>query len=107
MSASCKSRGKVIHWDMKLLAPHQIDEPAADYSGLLAEAIECFANLGVIVHLTELDMSVAMWGISADRTWLNHFPVKGRTNWPLMFDADGHPKPALWRVINARPSLGR
>ena len=32
-------------------------------------------------------------------SWLNDFPVKGRTNYPLFFDRDYNEKPIIKKVI--------
>ena len=42
--------------------------------------------------------SVTFWGIADDATWLDHFPVRGRKDWPLLFDAAHRPKPAFEAV---------
>jgi endo-1,4-beta-xylanase len=44
---------------------------------------------------------VTFWGTSDGDTWLNHFPVRGRTNHPLLFDRQLRPKPAFKAVIQA------
>jgi endo-1,4-beta-xylanase len=44
---------------------------------------------------------VTFWGLSDGTTWLNNFPVGGRTNHPLLFDRQMRPKPAYTAVINA------
>lgn len=46
-----------------------------------------------------LDM-VVLWGLSDDRTWLNNFPVPGRTDYPLLFGKDLRAKPAYWAIVN-------
>ncbi len=46
---------------------------------------------------------VTFWGVSDQSSWLNHFPIRGRTNHPLLFDRAGQPKPAFRAVVN----LGR
>ena len=38
---------------------------------------------------------VGFWGTHDGRSWLNDFPVKGRTNYPLLFDRQLQPKPAF------------
>jgi len=134
-----------IQAHITLFAPHQIDEPAPDYRKLLEDAILAYAKLGLIVHITELDISmypyqdlnarvlkeptpellelqakryedvfetcakhsdvvksITTWGVTDDLTWLNEFPVKGRTNWPLVFDGHGNPKPAFWRLVKRK-----
>lgn len=35
---------------------------------------------------------VTFWGISDDLSWKNNWPVKGRTNYPLLFDREQKPK---------------
>ncbi len=46
-----------------------------------------------------LDM-VVMWGVHDGRSWLDNYPVQGRTNAPLLFDRQMMAKPAFWGVIN-------
>ena len=50
---------------------------------------------------------VTFWGVTDGSSWLNNFPVRGRTNYPLLFDREGKPKPAFRAVIGAAPKLGR
>lgn len=47
---------------------------------------------------------VTLWGTSDGDTWLNHFPVRGRTNHPMLFDRQLRPKPAFKSVIKALQS---
>ncbi len=41
---------------------------------------------------------VTFWGVQDGQSWLNGWPVRGRTNYPLLFDRNYLPKPAFWRV---------
>ncbi|MDX2066082.1 MAG: endo-1,4-beta-xylanase [Fimbriimonadaceae bacterium] len=41
---------------------------------------------------------ITFWGATDAHTWLNGFPVRGRTNHPLLFDRKYQPKPAYDRV---------
>lgn len=41
---------------------------------------------------------VTTWGVCDDTSWLNGFPVEGRTNYPLLFDRAHKPKLAYQRV---------
>lgn len=43
--------------------------------------------------------NVTTWGVADDYTWLNYWPVRGRTNYPLLFYADHHPKPFIETII--------
>ena len=42
---------------------------------------------------------VTFWGVTDAQSWLNNFPVRGRTNYPLLFDRRGLPKPAFDTVM--------
>lgn len=42
---------------------------------------------------------VTFWNISDRNSWLDNFPVKGRKDYPLLFDKDLRPKRAFWEVI--------
>lgn len=42
---------------------------------------------------------VTFWGVNDQQSWKNNWPVRGRTNYPLLFDRQNQPKPALERVI--------
>lgn len=42
---------------------------------------------------------VTFWGLSDGQSWLNNFPIRGRTNYPLLFDRDLKPKAAYDSII--------
>jgi endo-1,4-beta-xylanase len=42
---------------------------------------------------------VTIWGIHDGQSWLNYWPIKGRTNYPLLFDRKYKPKPAFDAVV--------
>ena len=42
---------------------------------------------------------ITFWGVDDGQSWLNGFPIKGRTNYPLLFDRNFKPKPAFYSVI--------
>ena len=43
--------------------------------------------------------SVTFWNVSDQRTWLDHFPVRGRKNYPLLFDTSLRRKPVYTKII--------
>lgn len=43
---------------------------------------------------------VTFWGVTDGDSWLNNWPIKGRTNYPLLFDRSGQPKPAFKAIID-------
>jgi endo-1,4-beta-xylanase len=44
---------------------------------------------------------VTFWGVRDGDSWLNYWPVMGRSNYPLVFDREGKPKPAFYKIIDA------
>ena len=44
---------------------------------------------------------ITVWGVTDADSWKNDWPVRGRTNYPLLFDRSGKPKPAAAAVIDA------
>jgi len=44
---------------------------------------------------------VTFWGVRDGDSWLNGWPVPGRTNHPLLFDREGNGKPAFQAVLDA------
>ena len=42
---------------------------------------------------------VTFWGLHDGISWKNDFPVRGRTNYPLLFDRELKPKRAYYRVM--------
>lgn len=46
---------------------------------------------------------VTFWGVTDQDSWKNDWPVRGRTNYPLLFDRAARPKPAFDAVIQVAP----
>lgn len=51
-----------------------------------------------IKHKDKIDR-ITFWGVSDDATWLNDFPIKGRTSYPLLFDRKHQPKDAYYKIL--------
>src|SRR5687768_11251434 len=49
---------------------------------------------------------VTLWGVDDGTSWLNSFPVRGRTNHPLLWDRQLQPKPALTALIESLQKQG-
>ena len=61
-----------------------------------------YADLfGVYLRQRRVIGRVTLWGLDDGHSWLNGFPIRGRTNHPLLFDRDLKPKPAVHRIIAA------
>lgn len=42
---------------------------------------------------------ITFWGVNDTQSWLNDFPIRGRKDYPLLFDANLEPKKAYYSVI--------
>jgi endo-1,4-beta-xylanase len=49
-------------------------------------------------HKDKIDR-VTFWGINDGQSWLNDWPIKGRTNYPLLFDRNFQPKMAYDSIM--------
>ena len=43
---------------------------------------------------------VTLWGVNDRTSWKNNFPVKGRTDYPLLFDRENQPKSIVGKLID-------
>lgn len=80
----------------KALNPYPKRLPDAVQQQLAARYAELFhvflANRGTVTRVT-------FWNVTDGDSWLNNWPIPGRTNYPLLFDRDGKPKPAYDAVM--------
>lgn len=42
---------------------------------------------------------VTLWGVNDGQSWKNNWPVRGRTDYPLLFDRKNQPKPVVNMII--------
>ena len=42
---------------------------------------------------------VTFWGVTDADSWLNNWPIRGRTSHPLLFDRQNNPKPAFHTIL--------
>jgi len=42
---------------------------------------------------------ITFWNVSDKSSWLDNFPVRGRKNYPLLFDQNLKPKKVYWEVV--------
>jgi endo-1,4-beta-xylanase len=64
-----------------------------DLNDRYAELFEIFYRKRAVID------RVTFWGIHDGASWKNSYPVPDRTNYPLLFDRNRAPKPALERVL--------
>lgn len=63
----------------------------------LAERYESLFRL-FLKHKDKISR-VTFWGVNDAQSWLNNWPIKGRTNYPLLFDRNFNKKTAYKKVI--------
>ena len=79
------------------LNPYTNGLPDSVQKALSARYAELF---GVFVNHRDSIARVTFWGVTDASSWLNNWPVKGRTSYPLLFDRQCQPKPAFAAVIH-------
>jgi endo-1,4-beta-xylanase len=42
---------------------------------------------------------VTVWGLTDNTTWLNNFPIRGRKDYPMLFDRNNQRKPVVDEMI--------
>jgi endo-1,4-beta-xylanase len=72
--------------------PAEVAKAEADFYGKLFHVVLKYP--GIVTRVT-------LWGVEDGHSWLNGWPVPGRTNYPLLFDRHLQPKPAFDAVIQA------
>jgi len=59
-----------------------------------------YADLFTLFMKYKKDITrVTFWGVNDGESWLNGFPIRGRTDYPLLFDRHFKPKPAFFSVL--------
>lgn len=85
------------------LNPYTAGLPESAQSALARRYADLFR-----VYLKHRDVveRVTFWGVADGDSWLNNWPIKGRTNYPLLFDRLGQPKPAFHAIVDGRARDG-
>lgn len=76
--------------DLKRPSKEMLDKQARMYSDLFS----------VFREFKDIITGVTFWGVADDHTWKDDFPVKGRKDWPLLFDENLRPKEAFNAIMN-------
>ncbi|MNO15837.1 Endo-1,4-beta-xylanase B [compost metagenome] len=74
--------------------------PPAELLELQAQRYESVFRL--LKEYSGVISSVTFWGAADDYTWLDDFPVRGRKNWPFLFDEEHRPKAAFERLAGLK-----
>ena len=115
LAQSCRSQNyKVAILDC--LAENLTDEESYIRIKKLNPKLLCFVVYGQNVNAGTTNMSgatrlakflkhkdkirrVTLWGVTDKQSWKNDFPVKGRTDYPLLFDRKDQEKPVVQKII--------
>ncbi len=76
----------------------KLDSPPVD---LLKKQADIYGEyFALFREYSEYIDNVTLWGVSDSYTWLQYFPVFDRKNWPLLFDKEGNPKEAFYKITD-------
>jgi len=74
--------------------------PAGLPEAVQRQLAERYAELFAIFHRKRDRLHrVSVWGVEDGMSWKNGYPIPDRTNYTLLFDRKGQPKPALHAVL--------
>mgnify|MGYP003815868211 CR=1 FL=1 len=82
----------------KELDPYTSGLPDSVQNALANRYAELF---NVYIRNSDKISRVTLWGVTDKDSWLNNWPVRGRTSYPLLFSRSGEPKKAYYSIINA------
>lgn len=57
-------------------------------------------------HSDSIDR-VTLWGVNDNQSWRNNWPMKGRTDYPLLFDRKNQPKEVVPQLIKLAEKAGK
>ncbi len=77
--------------------PEDVDEFTPELEQRQIEAYEMFFR--VFRDYKDVLTGVTFWNLSDQYTWLDHYPVEGRKNYPLLFDEEMQRKKAYYKVV--------
>jgi len=115
--ASTGVKVMITEWDMSALPSAYTGANIADVSAYKKELnpypnglpdsvslawnnrMEKFFNL--FIKHSDVISRVTAWGVTDGDSWKNGFPVRGRTDYPLLFDRNYNPKPFINKILNS------
>lgn len=54
---------------------------------------------GLFLKYNDVIDRVTVWGVTDNGTWLNNFPIRGRKDYPMLFDRNNQRKPVVDKMI--------
>jgi endo-1,4-beta-xylanase len=83
--------------------PYTNGLPDSVQQQLAARYAELFSVF--LKHRSQINR-VTFWGVTDAGSWLNNWPVRGRVNYPLLFDRQRQPKPAFDAILHLAATGG-
>lgn len=99
LPSAMQHRGANISLSLALreeLNPYPKALPDSMHKALARRYADLFA---LFLSHRDVISRVTFWGVTDGDSWKNNWPVRGRTNYPLLFDRKGNPKPAFSEVV--------
>ena len=67
---------------------------------LQVKLAKCYEDLfKIFIKYKDKIERITFWGVNDGQSWLNNWPIKGRTNYPLLFDRNFKQKAAFGKVM--------
>lgn len=105
----------ITEWDISIL-PSPFDEANISasfkyskemdpYREAIPESVQQHWNkrvldmFGLFLQYNEVVDRVTLWGLTDNTTWLNNFPIRGRKDYPMLFDRNYQRKPVVEEMI--------
>jgi endo-1,4-beta-xylanase len=54
---------------------------------------------GLFLKYNDVVDRVTVWGLNDASSWLNNFPIRGRKDYPVLFDRNNQPKSVVDEMI--------
>ncbi|MDX1429967.1 MAG: endo-1,4-beta-xylanase, partial [Rhodothermales bacterium] len=93
------------HWGADISKSAELRDELNPYPDALPDSLQAalarrYADLfRVFVEHRDVISRVTFWGVTDGDSWLNGWPIRGRTSYPLLFDRDYQAKQAYDAVV--------
>ena len=81
---------------MEMMNPYPDALPDSVSQGLNDRYLDIFE---LLLKHQDIVERVTTWGVNDSQSWKNGWPIRGRTDYPLLFDRQFDPKPVVGKII--------
>jgi endo-1,4-beta-xylanase len=105
----------ITEWDISILpspydganisASFKYSKEMDPYSEAIPDSVQQKWNkrvldmFGLFLKYHDVVDRVTVWGLTDNTTWLNNFPIRGRKDYPVLFDRNNQRKPVVDEMI--------